>query len=163
MVYYYFIYLGILPTVFYDHEWIDKHEEIKKIFRAVNDSFPSSFVDSTFNYGMGSHCGMRNAKEIDFWTGIRRHPENGTWYHLYDPLADMSHIDLEVPSEIHNCVYNLGGKPITKGCTDAWPCGICKVSLTHLLYLKGLCQADYEVYDKQFYIFGLKNNRPYFR
>ena len=157
-----------MPTLLYDHEWIERHEEIKTIFMAVNDTFPSSFVDSTLAslegyVGMESHCGMTNAKEIDFWTGIKRHPENGSWYHLYDPLADLSNIDLKVPSETHNCVYNFGGKPVTRGCRDAWPCGICRVSQTMLLYLKGLCQTDYEVYDKKFYIFGLKNNRPYFR
>ena len=158
-----------MPTLIHDHEWIDRHNEMKKIFEVVNETFPSSFTDSTLQnglkgyVGMGFHCGMRNAKDINFWTGIKRHPEDGNWYHLYDPFADLSDINLKVPSETHNCVYNLGGKPITNGCTEAWACGICRVSQTMILYLKGLCKADYEVYDKQFYIYGLKNNRPYFR
>ena len=148
-----FVHLGVMPALKHENEWALQYEKTRKIFKEVNETFPSSFVDKCWIGGSG----------IEYWIGNQRYPENGTWYHLYDPLVDMSDFDLKVSFESHNCVANIGGKPNPRVCTFAWPCGMCEVSKTKILYLKGLCIADLEFYDTDFYIYGLKNNRPYFR
>ena len=108
-----------MPNLLHKNEWVDQHEKNWKIFKEVNETFPSSFLERCWVKGSG----------LEFWTGIQRHPVNGTWYHLYDPLADMSDIDMKVQYDSHNCVSNSGGKPKTSGCSS----GVSIVSTTGLM------------------------------
>lgn len=102
-------------------------------------------------------------KTIDFWMGITRNPKNGVWTSLYAPSTNLSNLHLKANVETDNCVFNLDGKPVVASCSYNRVCAICRVSQSHLLFLKGLCQNDLAFYDKEFYIYGLKNNRPYFK
>ena len=118
------------------------------------------------NKKSGIRCfsgGTSKMQTIDFWMGIKRNPENGLWTHLYAPLANLSNLNLKANADPENCVYNFEGEPVVGSCSYKFPCAICRVSQSHLLYLKGLCKNDLDFYDDEFYIYGLKNNRPYFK
>ena len=151
-----------MPTVKQDHEWIDKHEEIYNIFKAVNDSQPSAFRDNGKKSGLKCFQGF-SLDIIDFWMGMQRNPSSGKWYSIYDPSDELSDLSIKVSSENDNCVFNVGGQPDPDRCSKEFPCAICSVSQDKVLYLKGLCEDDLKIYDIEYYIYGLKNNRPYFR
>ena len=151
--------LGVLPVVKKDGQWVEKHEEIFKIFKAINDTQSSAFVDYTKKSGI--QCFSDNT--IDFWMGMQRNTSNLVWYNIYDSSDNFSNLNLIVQSENQNCVYNYGGNPDPERCGKKFPCGICSVSNDKVLYLKGLCHDDLSFFDNEYYIYGLKNNRPYFR
>ena len=44
-----------------------------------------------------------------------------------------------------------------------FPCGICEIPEDKLIYLKGLCKDSYDIFDMKYHVYGLKNNRPYFK
>ena len=63
-----------------------------------------------------------------------------------------------------NCLYMFGKKAMSQSCSEDYPCGFCKLPENELFYLKGLCKDDRHIlYDVQYYIHGIKNDRPYFR
>ena len=74
-------------------------------------------------------------------------------------------------TDIQNCflinsknIFVLGYKPTDFPCDATFPCGNCKLPKSKLLFLKGICANDIEtLYDNQYYVFGIKNDRPYFR
>ena len=154
-----------MPTVFTVDEWKSKYQQELKVFKEFNETFPSGFVDK--NKKSGIRCftsGNGKMQGIDFWMGIKRNPDNGVWNNLYDIYDNLSNLNLEANANPHgNCVYNFDAEPSVKTCSYKWPCGICRVSQSHMLHLKGLCKTDLDFYDDQFYIYGLKNNRPYFK
>ena len=154
-----------MPTVFTLDEWKSKYQQVLKVFKEFNETFPSGFVDKNKNSGIRCFTsGTGKMQGIDFWMGIKRNPDNGVWTHLYDIYANLSNLNLEANANPHgNCVYNFDAEPSVKTCSYKWPCGICRVSQSHMLHLKGLCKTDLDFYDDQFYIYGLKNNRPYFK
>ena len=39
-------YLGILPVIKQDHQWIENYEEIFEIFKAINETQPDDVVAS---------------------------------------------------------------------------------------------------------------------
>ena len=101
-----------------------------------------------------------------FWAvcySLQRNSSTGQWYNIYDPSDKLSDLSLTVSSENDNCVYNVGGMADPDRCSKEFPCAICSVSQDKVLYLKGLCEDDLKLYDIEYYIYGLKNNRPYFR
>lgn len=136
------------------------YEEMWKVFESVNKTFPSAFVDTTKKSGLRCYT---EDQQIDFWVGLERKPSNGNWFSPFDQLADFSNINLQVAFDNENCVYNYAGQPKTTTCSRIFPCGICRVSHDKILYLKGLCEPDSKFYDLRYYIYGVKNNRPYFR
>ena len=146
-----------MPTVSKKDEFVDEYKKIQKVFKAINVTFPSAFVDKTKEDGI--QC--LNGQSV--WSGMQRNPANDNWYH-HHTLKNLSDIGIKATNEDSNCVdINLYGFT-TILCSKVWPCGICTVPQDKILYLKGLCidQYDYH-YDKEFYIYGLKNNRPHFR
>ena len=151
-----------MPIVKQDHEWIDKHEEIYSIFKAVNNTQPSAFRSKEIKKGIKCFGGL-SFDVIDFWMGMQRNSSTGQWYNIYDPSDKLSDLSLTVSSENDNCVYNVGGMADPDRCSKEFPCAICSVSQDKVLYLKGLCEDDLKLYDIEYYIYGLKNNRPYFR
>ena len=139
---------------------MDEYERIKRIFTAVNDTFPSSFVDN--NKKNGVQCWSGKGKVIQFWTGIQRNLEKNVWYN-YHTSTELPNIGLTTSGINYDCVSLLDGVPTPLPCTKIWGCGICTVPQDKILYLKGFCKDDREFFDTEFYIYGLKNNRPYFR
>ena len=151
-----------MPTAKTRDRWKLKYQEVLKVFKEFNETFPSGFVDK--NRKSGRRCFTDDGMQlIDFWMGIKRNAENGVWTHLYDKYANLSNLNLKADADPHNCVYTFEEKPLVKSCSLKWPCGICRVSQSHLLHLKGLCKKDLDFYDDEYYIYGLKNNRPYFK
>ena len=155
---------GIIPTAFDEDEWKYKYQRVLEVFKEFNETFPSGFVDK--NKKSGIRCfdgGTSKMKKVDFWMGITRNPENGVWTSLYAPSTNLSNLNLKANVETDNCVINNDGEPDVASCSYKFPCAICRVSQSHLLFLKGLCKNDLAFYDEEFYIYGLKNNRPYFK
>ena len=152
-----------MPTVLTVDEWKSKYQQVLKVFKEFNETFPSGFVDKNIKSGIRCFTGTGKMQGIDFWMGIKRNPENGVWTNLYDIYANLSNLNLDTDVDPHNCVYNFMAEPVVKSCSYKFPCAICRVSQSHLLHLKGLCKNDLDFYDDEFYIYGLTNNRPYFK
>ena len=149
-----------MPSVKRNQDFPKDHEKIIEIFKAINYTQPSGFLDKTYDQGITCFKGF-SSDSIDFWTGMQRNSQNGKWYSLYEPSVELP--NLEIPPTNNKCLSNKGGIPDSDPCTKESPCGICAVSQDKVLYLKGLCKDDLTLYDIEYYIFGLKNNRPYFR
>ena len=150
-------------------KWEQIYEDTSALFKSVNASFPSSFLDKDKDRrvnGKLSQTGMQCFSENDdlsFWTGITRNAMTGIWSTKYNPTLDFSNIKLDTPSETWNCAYFKFGKLHSTTCNDINPCGTFKISQSTVLYLKGLCTSDLEHFDTKYYIYGVKNNRPHFK
>ena len=149
-----------MPTVKRNQDFPKDHKKIIEIFKAINYTQPSGFLDKTYDQGITCFKGF-SSDSIDFWTGMQRNSQNGKWYSLYEPSVDLPNLEISPTND--NCLTNVGGIADSDECTKESPCGICAVSQDKVLYLKGLCKDDLTLYDTEYYIFGLKNNRPYFR
>ena len=58
----------------------------------------------------------------------------------------------------------LGSTPADFPCDGEFPCGNCKLPDDKSLYLKGICADVIEsTYDNQYYVYGIKHDKPYFR
>lgn len=149
-----------MPTVKRNQDFPKDHEKIIEIFKAINYTQPSGFLDKTYDQGITCFKGF-SSDSIDFWTGMQRNSQNGKWYSIYEPSVELPNLEISPTND--NCLTNVGGIADSDECTKQSPCGICAVSQDKVLYLKGLCKDDLILYDTEYYIFGLKNNRPYFR
>ena len=149
-----------MPTVKRNQDFPKDHEKIIEIFKAINYTQPSGFLDKTYDQGITCFKGF-SSDSIDFWTGMQRNSQNGKWYSIYEPSVELPNLEISPTND--NCLTNVGGIADSDECTKESPCGICAVSQDKVLYLKGLCKDDLTLYDTEYYIFGLKNNRPYFR
>ena len=149
-----------MPTVKRNQDFPKDHKKIIEIFKAINYTQPSGFLDKTYDQGITCFKGF-SSDSIDFWTGMQRNSQNGKWYSIYEPSVELPNLEISPTND--NCLTNVGGIADSDECTKQSPCGICAVSQDKVLYLKGLCKDDLTLYDTEYYIFGLKNNRPYFR
>ena len=103
--------LGIMPVVKNEAKWDEIYEKIFEIFKEINVTQPTSFRDDESVNGLRCFTGF--GRVVDFWMGMQRDSSTEKWRSIYDPSVDLKDINLEVSSEKHNCVYNLGGKPIS--------------------------------------------------
>ena len=149
-----------MPTVKRNQDFPKDHKKIIEIFKAINYTQPSGFLDKTYDQGITCFKGF-SSDSIDFWTGMQRNSQSGKWYSIYEPSVELPNLEISPTND--NCLTNVGGIADSDECTKQSPCGICAVSQDKVLYLKGLCKDDFTLYDIEYYIFGLKNNRPYFR
>ena len=107
-------YLGILPVIKQDHQWIENYEEIFEIFKAINETQPDGFRDKTRQSGLRCFTGNEENVIIDYWMGMQQDwnkYKSLRWRSIYDPSVDLTDINLEVSDSKHNCVYNVGGRP----------------------------------------------------
>ena len=105
--------------------------------------------------------------------GLQRNSKLENWFSPYNLTQDFSNFTLDVPTDndYYKCVYNFGGKAEPANCNKPrdggnkiQPCGICEVPPERLFYLKGLCEKDInENYDVQYYVYGVRDQRPFFR
>ena len=57
-----------------------------------------------------------------------------------------------------------GPTPVDFPCDGKFPCGNCKLPDDKPLYLKGICADVIETtYDNQYYAYGIRFDKPYFR
>ena len=153
--------MGAIPPILNQNdEWKNVYDYTLEVFKSVNDSFPSSFVDK--NKRNGIQC-FSDKGDISFWTGLTRNATTGIWNTKYNPAWDFSNFEFPVPSEAMNCVYYKFGQPSPSPCDSMTACGTCKISLNTVFYLKGLCASDQQNYDTKYYFHGVKNNRPYLK
>ena len=154
---------GILPIVYDENQLKQDHENKKDIFELVNNTKTIS--------GNASQCFLTKSS-IVFWMGLQRNSKLENWFSPYDDLnQDFSNFTLDVPTEAYKCVYNFGGRAEPASCNKqrdvgnkVQPCGICEVPSERIFYLKGLCEKDInENYDVQYYVYGVRNQRPFFR
>ena len=80
----------------------------------------------------------------------------------FKPSADFSKFKHD-PKGWGDCAYFKRINFTDAVCQNKFPCGICEVQHDKFVYLKGLCQYGYDLFDMKYYIYGLKNNRPYFK
>ena len=129
------------------------HEKYLKVFKELNETFPGN-----------DQCFLSDEK-IKFHMGMQRNRSTDKWYNPYDFSQDISktlYIFTGTDNEVVS--YNVGGKlePTVK--TNKFPCGICEVPKGKILYLKGLCDEDSRLlYDDKYFIYGVHDDRPYFK
>ena len=126
----------MLPTVKRNHEFPDNHEKMFEIFKAINYTQPSGFLEKTNDHGITCFKGY-SSDSIDFWMGMQRKSEKGKWFSLYEPSVELK---VEVKGW-DNCLTNVGGVPDSDPCTKERPCGICSVSqdkLTQMTSMKAI-------------------------
>ena len=154
---------GILPLVNRESQKKEVYNEFKRIFTAMNKTFPSAFLDKTRSVGIRCFTSKTNF-EVDFWLGQKWDSIERKWYSpFFKPLEDFSEFKEKISAEGYNCGYLYANLFFTTPCNRIYPCGICEVPNDKLIYLKGLCKYAYDMFDFRFYVHGLKNNRPYFK
>ena len=154
---------GIPPLIYKNSEIDEVYNNTLNVFFSANKTFPNGFLDN--DIGKGIRCFTSKTKEatVDFWTGMKWNRDMGKWYSPFEPFLDFSKFSQNVDQQDYDCAYYYAHDFIIANCEEKWPCGICQFPEDKVLYLKGLCKHDYELYDEKFYIYGLQNTRPYFK
>ena len=153
---------GIPPLVYKSSHKKEVYNEVKQIFLSVNKSFPSGFIDKTKTEGI--RCFMsKTSSDMDFWIGMKFNHIEGKWYSPFKPLFDFSEFKEKPLGNSYSCGYFYGNMFVSSFCHKKFPCGICEAPHNKLIFLKGLCQFGYDLFDMKYYVYGLKNNRPYFK
>ena len=154
---------GIPPLIYKNSQEIAVYNEVREIFVSMNKTFPSGFLDKTRREGIQCFLSKTNS-DVDFWLGMKWSHIERKWYSPYfKPFLDLPEFT-EVSSKKHDhCAYFYGEIFSDAHCMKKFPCGICKVPEGKLIYLKGLCEYGYDIFDFQYYVYGLQNVRPYFK
>ena len=139
---------------------MDKHasqinEEISDAFVALNSSFPGH-----------DQCFVGDTLRTKFWYGITRLSTDGGWVDPRYPTQELFNAD-DIPisnHEINRCTYYDGNQMHSVWCDFIFPCGVCEIPRGKWYYLKGLCNNDLDkTYDFYYYIYGVSDQRPYFK
>ena len=125
-----------MPTVKRNQDFPKEHKKIIEIFKAINYTQPSGFLDKTNDQGITCFKGF-SSDSIDFWTGMQRNSQNGKWYSIYEPSVELPNLEISPTND--NCLTNVGGIADSDECTKQSPCGICAVSQDKVLYLNCTC------------------------
>ena len=154
---------GIPPLVYKSSQKKEVYNRFKEIFISVNKTFPSGFLDKSRREGI-TCFDSKTSSDLAFWTGMKLNYTEAKWYSPFKPLANFSKFKHEHKAwgDSH-CAYFKGNSFLDGSCQKNFPCGICEVQHDKFVYLKGLCQYGYDLFDMKYYIYGLKNNRPYFK
>ena len=150
---------GTLPV-------INQNRLILKEEKEINELMKNFTTEQEYN-----NCITENGKVL-FWLGQYKESINGEYINPYD--TDGYQTDFKqfiVPKTASKCVYALGDKVFAEVCTVAGACGICKLGESTevpntILKMKGICGVDLfrkKNYDLDYYVYGVKNSRPYFR
>ena len=153
---------GIPPLIYKNSQKKEVYNEVKEIFISVNKTFPSAFLDKTRKEGIRCFVSKTNS-EVYFWLGMKWNQIDGKWYSPFKPFEDLSKFDEEIKEDGFNCGYMFDNSFHNVPCQRIFPCGICNVPSDKLIYLKGLCKDGHGIFDMKYYVYGLKNNRPYFK
>ena len=152
---------GIPPLVYKSSQKKEVYNRYKEIFISANKTFPSGFLDKTRREGISCFA-SKTSSDLAFWTGMKLNYSEAKWYSPFKPLADFSKFKHEYKGW-GDCAYFKGNDFLDGSCQRGFPCGICEVHHDKFVYLKGLCQYGYDLFDMKYYIHGLKNNRPYIK
>ena len=153
---------GIPPLVYKSSQKEEMYNNVKEIFVSTNKTFPSGFLDKTTDAGIRCFTSKTNS-DIGFWLGIKWNQNEGKWYSPFNQSVNFSEFNEKIAEQEYNCAYIYSNLLYTQVCKNTYPCGICRVPQYKLIHLKGLCKYGYDLFDFQYYIYGLKNNRPYFK
>ena len=155
---------GIPPLVYKNSHMKEVYNEVREVFVSMNETFPSGFLDKTRDGGIRCFVSKTSSADLDFWLGIKWNHIERKWYSpFFKPFLDLMEFKEEPIKDTNNCAYFFGKKFVESQCQRKYPCGICKFPQAKLLYLKGLCEYGYDVFDFQYYVYGLQNVRPYFK
>ena len=153
---------GIPPLIYKSSQKTKVYNEVKEIFLSINKTSPSGFLDKTRREGIRCFA-SKTSSDVDFWSGMKWNQTEGKWYSPFKPFMGFSNIKEKIIGKGYDCGYIFENSFYNAGCKKKYPCGICKVPKDKIIYLKGLCQDAFDVLDRKYYVYGLKNNRPYFK
>ena len=167
---------GQLPTFGANvSERLDTYQELKNSY-TDNVSNLTCLVSESMNTDKGRDVTISTqlnildeAPEVFFWTGIIEDTENDREVFINEYTQEPIEWDPNIyPGPLGNfsCTMVRGDHLVKKDCDDLEPCGICKVEPQKRLRLKGLCVDDLKRdsdFDTEFYVYGLFNDRLYFR
>ena len=106
-------------------------------------------------------CFRGDGGSIAFWLGIKNLP-SGNWANVYQ-LNQTVNINIKKYTN-NSCLAIFGERVVPFSCDSPDICGICKLPQDMILYMKGICPTFAKrVYDIQYFIHGVKNDRPYFK
>ena len=100
---------------------------------------------------------------VKVWLSIQKNLTTGEWFNPYQKNQTVNLDFRNAPGM--DCSYLFGKKAQVQSCTDDnFPCGVCTLPENKILYMKGLCKDDrHNLYDVQYYVHGVMNNRPHIR
>ena len=156
---------GIPPLIYKNSQENEVYNEVRDIFVSMNKTFLSGFLDKTRREGIQCFV-SKTSSNLNFWLGMKWNYIERKWYSpFFKPSLDLIEFKKEIDEEYNAnaCTYFKKNTFNHSPCQKKYPCGICKVPQEKLIYLKGLCEYGYDIFDFQYYVHGLKNNRPYFK
>ena len=153
---------GIPPLIYKSSKKKDEYDEVRDIYLTANKTFPSGFLDRTIPEGIRCFLSKTNSN-VHFWTGMKWNQIEEKWYSPFKPFTNFSEFKEEIVSKGSNCGYFYDNTFLSAYCQMKFPCGICEIPEDKLIYLKGLCKDSYDIFDMKYHVYGLKNNRPYFK
>ena len=154
---------GIPPLIHKTLQEKEVYNEVKEIFVSMNKTFPSGFLDKTKREGIQCFLSKTSA-DVAVWLGVKWNSIERKWYSpFFKPFLDLFEFKGLVLKDEYQCAYFYGSQFYNSNCQKKFPCGICKVPQGKLINLKGFCEYAYDIFDFQFYVYGLQNARPYFK
>ena len=164
---------GLLPTLNKNSQSKGIHFEKTEKFIALNKTYPGhekcllSESSSLFWYGIRRNVTVRIRIQMYLIISKLFHEillQKKMWYNPKDLSQDFSMFVLEPPGPAETCAYDFEGNPFTSSCGNNYPCGICDIPEDQLIYMKGLCKDDIaSLYDVQYYVYGVHDERPRFK
>ena len=154
---------GIPPLIYKSSEKNKVYNEVKEIFLSVNKTSPNGFLDKTRKEGIRCFISKTDSN-VGFWIGMKWNHTEKNWYSPFKSSIDFSGFnENDNIADNVNCGYFYGNSFFNAACHSKYPCGICEIPDSNFIYLKGLCKEFLDIFDMKYYVYGLKNNRPYFR
>ncbi|XP_059086853.1 uncharacterized protein LOC131883401 isoform X1 [Tigriopus californicus] len=153
---------GQLPVFKTQEERTKKYQAIKGLFLNTFDNFTCLLTDQGVE---------QDQKEVFFWTGIEE--DTNRTGNLFIDAYSQKPVDWDVnlfPGPAAGdikCTMVRGKEFLAKEkCDSELPCGYCEFHPKKKLLLKGLCIGDLSEngdFDTEYYVSGMKNERPHFR
>ena len=153
---------GVPPLVYKNAQIKEVYNEVRELFITVNKTMPSGFLDRTRKVEIRCFISKYNS-HLDYWSGMKWNKDEKKWYSPLKPLEDFSKFKQEIREDGYNCAFMKENSFISVPCNKNFPCGICSIPHQKYIYLKGLCKTGYDIFDMKYYVYGLRNNRPYFK
>ena len=153
---------GIPPLLYMNSQTTEVYKRVNEIFISVNKTSPDGFLDKTRTEGIRCFV-SKTSSAVDFWSGMKWNQIEQKWYSPFKPKEDFSKFKEEIQEDGFNCGYIYEHLFYNIPCQRKFVCGICKVPHSKFIYLKGLCNYGYDIFDMKYYVYALKNNRPYFK
>ena len=129
------------------------HKDVFELIQALPE--PDSNIDK---------C-LLGQDRVMFWLGQRRMGDQG-YVNPYDPTMNFDNFHVGLALDASDCILVFGGNVESYNCAQKFACGVCELPDQKILKMKGLCYESTQIrflYDVDYYIYGTRNGRIYYR